>query len=142
MTTDNLILDIQQHITVDAPIAEVFDGFIYQLTDGMKGAEDAPLPLKLEQYPGGRWYRDLGEGSGHLWALVQSIKRPTLLELYGQLFMSSPVTNHLIVRLCESENGTSVELRHEALGLIDEQHRQGVNEGWKEILEATKNRCE
>jgi hypothetical protein len=24
-----------------------------------------PIPMKLEAWPGGRWYRDLGNGAGH-----------------------------------------------------------------------------
>ena len=46
------------------------------------------MPMKLEAWPGGRWYRDLGDGNGHFWGHVQAIKRPTLLEISGPLFMS------------------------------------------------------
>ncbi len=40
-----------------------------------------PFPMRIEPWPGGRWYRDLGDNSGHLWGHVQVIKPPTLLEL-------------------------------------------------------------
>ncbi len=53
-------------------------------------AEDRPLPMKLEAWPGGRWYRDLGDNNGHFWGHVQAIKRPTLLEICGPLIMSYP----------------------------------------------------
>jgi hypothetical protein len=43
-------------------------------------AEDKPLPMKLERWPGGRWCRDLGNNNGGFWGHVQAIKRPTLLE--------------------------------------------------------------
>ena len=46
--------------------------------------------MKLEPWPGGRWFRDLGNDNGHFWGLVQAIKRPTLLEITGPLFMSAP----------------------------------------------------
>ena len=49
------------------------------------------MPIKIEAWPGGRWFRDLGDGNGHYWATVQAIKRPTLLEFSGPLFMSYPV---------------------------------------------------
>jgi hypothetical protein len=42
----------------------------------------------LEQWPGGRWSRDHGNGIGHLWGHVQVIKPPVLLELSGLMFMS------------------------------------------------------
>ena len=65
------------------------------------------LAMKLEPWPGGRWFRDLGDGDGHCWATVQSIKKPTLLKLSGPLFMSQPVANNLIYRLSE-EGGETV----------------------------------
>ena len=39
------------------------------------------MTMVVEARPGGRWYRDLGGDNGHLWGFVQSIKRPTLLEI-------------------------------------------------------------
>ena len=62
------------------------------------------MPFKLEAWPGGRWFRDLGDNNGHCWATVQAIKRPTLLEFSGPLFMSQPVANNVQYRLSE-ENG-------------------------------------
>ena len=52
-----------------------------------------PMPMKIEPWPGGRWYRDLGDDNGHLWGHVQAIKRPTLLEITGPLFMSYPASS-------------------------------------------------
>ena len=48
------------------------------------------FPMVIEPWPGGRWYRDLGNNAGHLWGHVQVIKPPTLLELCGPMFMSFP----------------------------------------------------
>ncbi len=35
------------------------------------------MNMKLEPWPGGRWFRDLGNNTGHLWGHVQVIKPPT-----------------------------------------------------------------
>ena len=88
---------------------------------------------KLEAWPGGRWYRDLGKEDGHFWAHVQAIKRPTLLEFCGPLFMSYPVSSNLQYRLSEEAGGTLIKFRHLALGLIEEDHRKGVVVGWSSI---------
>ncbi len=48
------------------------------------------MPMKIEPWPGGRWYRDLGDNNGHFWGHVQAIKRPTLLEITGPLLASYP----------------------------------------------------
>jgi hypothetical protein len=128
MDFQNLVLEIEQHIDVKAPLGAAFEGLVRQLTDRNVVA------LKLERFPGGRWYRDLGEGTGHLWGFVQVIKPPTLLEIHGPLFMSYPVVGHVQFRLAEIPGGTKVTLRHRAVGLIENAHREGVVKGWQQIL--------
>jgi hypothetical protein len=128
MDNQNLVLEIEQQIDVKAPLKAAFEGLLQQLTD--RNA----VPLKLERFPGGRWFRDLGEGAGHLWGVVQVIKPPTLLEIQGPLFMSYPVAGHVQFRLSEVAGGTRLTLRHRAFGLIEDTHRQGVEKGWQHIL--------
>ena len=83
------------------------------------------MPMTLEAWPGGRWFRDLGEGNGHLWGHVQAIKRPTLLEITGPLFMSYAVVSNLQYRLSEEDGGTLIKFHHKALGVIADDHRRG-----------------
>jgi uncharacterized protein YndB with AHSA1/START domain len=100
------------------------------------------MPMKLEAWPGGRWYRDLGGNNGHFWGVVQAIKRPTLLEITGPLFMSYPVVSNVQYRLSEKDGGTLLTFNHTALGLILEDHRRGVSKGWSFIHEAVRKRAE
>ncbi len=97
------------------------------------------MPMKIEPWPGGRWYRDLGDGNGHFWGHVQAIKRPTLLEISGPLFMSYPVVSNVQYRLAEADGGTLIKFHHTALGLIQEDHRKGVSSGWSHIHERVRN---
>ena len=60
--------------------------------------------------------RDLGGDDGHLWAFVQSIKRPVLLELWGPLFMSNAATSNLQYRLKEVDGGSLITFRHTIVG--------------------------
>ena len=89
-----------------------------------------PLPMILEAWPGGRWFRDLGQGNGHFWGNVQAIKRPTLLEITGPLFMSSPVVSNLQYRLTEVDGGTLMSFRHSALGFVPDDYRENLSRGW------------
>jgi len=100
------------------------------------------MNLRIEAWPGGRWYRDLGEGNGHCWGHVQAIKKPTLLEFSGPLFMSYPAANNVQYRLSEEAGGTLIKFHHKAMGLIDEQHRGGVVMGWTHIHEKARKRAE
>ncbi len=98
--------------------------------------------MKLEAWPGGRWFRDLGDNNGHFWAHVQAIKQPTLLEFSGPLFMSYAVVSNVQYRLSEVDGGTLIRFHHRAIGAIQEEHRKGVTGGWGHMLEGARQRAE
>jgi len=141
MKLDELTLDVSQEIEIKAAPGTVFRSMIAGLSHIM-GGDGIAMDLTLEEWPGGRWFRDLGNGQGHLWGFVQVIKPPTLLEITGPMFMSYPVAGHLALRLTPIAGGTLVALRHRALGMIDDKHREGVNDGWRQILEQIKQAAE
>jgi len=123
-------LNILREVDIAAPIELAFEAMLEELGPGSQRPDGKPFPMKLEAWPGGRWYRDLGNNTGHLWGHVQVIKRPTLLEISGPLFMSYPATNFVQYRLTAEHDGTLLTLTHRAMGLIAPEHREGVVEGW------------
>jgi Activator of Hsp90 ATPase homolog 1-like protein len=139
---EDLTLSINEEIRVKAPVEVTFDTLLEHLGSLMGGAEDRPMPMKIEPWPGGRWYRDLGDNNGHLWGHVQAIKRPTLLELYGPLMMSYAVTSNVQYRLSEEAGGTLIKFHHLALGVIPADHREGFGKGWNYIHTRLKERLE
>ena len=88
---ENLTLTITEEIHVRASLQATFDALLEQMGPGNEGENGTPMPMVLEPRPGGRWFRDLGNDNGHFWGVVQAIKRPSLLEITGPLFMSHPV---------------------------------------------------
>lgn len=88
--------------------------------------DGTPLPMTLEARPGGRWFRDLGQDDGHFWGHVQAIKRPTLLEITGPLFMSLPVASNVQYRLKAAGNGTVICSCHAAFGVVPDEFREGL----------------
>lgn len=139
---ENLTLNITQEIHVRAALEVTFEALLEQLGPENDTPDGKRMSMKLEAWPGGRWYRDLGEGNGHFWGVVQAIKRPTLLEINGPLFMSYPVVSNLQYRLSEQDGGTLIKFRHTALGLIQDEHRQGVGKGWAHIHDRVRERAE
>jgi hypothetical protein len=139
---ENLTLNITQEIHVKAPLDVTFAALLEQLGPASDKPDGEPMPMKIEAWPGGRWYRDLGDGNGHFWGNVQAIKRPTLLEISGPLFMSYPVVSNVQYRLSQESGGTLIKFHHTALGLIAEEHRQGVVKGWAHILAGVLARAE
>lgn len=139
---ENLVLNLNQEVRVHASLEDTFAALLEQLGPGGDTPEGKPLPMHLEAWPGGRWYRDLGEGNGHLWGHVQAIKRPTLLEISGPLFLSYAVLNNVQYRLSEVEGGTLIVFHHFALGAIPDDYRQNIGKGWSHIHQQVKNRAE
>ncbi len=141
-TIEDLALNVTQEIHVRAPLEATFAALLEQLGPQSDTPDGKPMPLKIEPWPGGRWYRDLGDDNGHFWGHVQAIKRPTLLEITGPLFMSYPVVSNVQYRLSEVDGGTLIKFHHTALGLIQDDHREGVGKGWTHINESVRKRAE
>ena len=98
-------LRVERAIEIEAPVQIAFEALLEQLGPAASMPDGTSMPMVLEPRPGGRWYRDLGEGAGHFWATVQVIKPPTLIELNGPLFMSYPAISHVQYRLTDAGDG-------------------------------------
>ena len=138
MNLNDLTLDVEQSVEVKGDIGDVFKGVLHRLGEGNTRPDGVSMDMTLEEWAGGRWFRDRGEGIQHLWGHVQVIKPPVLIELSGPMFMSYPALNHIEVKIDQMSGGAKVTLRHRAIGMIDPEHREGLSEGWKHMLEAIK----
>ena len=141
MQLDEMIIDVDQKVDINADTETVYKSLIHRLTEA-NGGGGTPMPMKLEQWPGGRWYRDLGEGIGHLWGHVQVIKPPKLIEICGPMFMSYPVSGHLALRLTDEGSVTTLSLHHRAIGMVTPDHREGVKHGWSGLMKGVKQDSE
>ena len=141
LSLDATTIQIEEEITVRAPIEVTFAALLDQLGPLNETEVDKPMPMKLEAWPGGRWYRDLGDNNGHYWGTVQAIKKPTLLEISGPLFMSNPVLTNLQYRLKESGGVTIITFRHQSFGLVRAEYRN-VKGGWAHLHERMRQRAE
>ena len=134
-------LEVTKAEEIAAPIEVVFETLLEHLGPLNETGEASPLPMTLEPWPGGRWYRDLGNNTGHFWGHVQVIKPPTLLEISGPLFMSYPAISHVQYRLRAEGNVTRLTLAHRAIGQITAEH-QGVGQGWTYLLRKIREAAE
>jgi hypothetical protein len=141
-TLDNLTLNITHEIHVRASLNATFDALLEQIGPANETPDGKALPMTIEPRPGGRWFRDLGQDNGHFWGLVQAIKRPTLLEITGPLFMSSPVVSNVQYRLREADGGTLIEFRHSAFGFVPDEFKDGVAKGWLPLLDRIRRQAE
>jgi len=138
---ESLVVNLNQEIRVKASLENTFAALLEQMGPGNETPE-RKMPMKLEAWPGGRWFRDLGDGNGHFWGLVQAIKRPTLLEITGPLFMSYAAVSNLQYRLSEKNGETVIKFHHKAFGVISEEHRRGMVQGWNHMHARVKARAE
>jgi hypothetical protein len=139
---ENLSLNITEEIQVRSSLTATFAALLEEMGPSNEGANNAPMPMILEPWPGGRWFRDLGDNKGHLWGHVQAIKPPTLLEITGPLMMSFAVASNLQYRLKEIDGGTVITLRHTALGLFPDGYREALSQGWPLLFDRVRRRVE
>ena len=124
---------LTEKIEVRASLEQTFASLLANMGRLNETPDGRPLPMVLEPRPGGRWYRDLGGDNGHLWGFVQSIKRPSLLEIWGPLFMSTAATSNLLYRLTETPDGSLITFTHTLVGPFPEDHRQPLTTGWSAL---------
>jgi hypothetical protein len=125
---------IKREDRIEASIKIVFETILEQMSHLNVKPDGEPMPMKLEAWPGGRWYRELGNNNGHMWGHVQAIKAPELLEIYGPLFMSFPATSNVQYRLKADGNATILQFNHTAMGLIPDDISANVSTGWDNML--------
>ena len=142
LALEDLTLTINQQIHVEAPLDVTFAALLEQLGPGSQTPDGKSLNMKIEPWPGGRWYRDLGDNNGHLWAHVKAIARPSLLEFVGPLFASFPFLSNVQYRLSEVDGGTLITFRHAALDFVPEEQKAGMTKGWTSMHERVRSHAE
>ena len=137
-------LEIVRDEFIAAPIEVVFETILEQLGPLNETPEGVSLGLKIEPWPGGRWFRDLGNNTGHFWGHVQAIKPPKLLEFCGPMFMSAAAVSNVQYRLENEGSGTRLKFYHRAAGWIPTEQRDGVriNKGWTIMLDRIRDFAE
>lgn len=137
--------EILKEETIAASIDIVFETVLEQLGPYNETPDGVSMSMKIEPWPGGRWYRDLGNNTGHFWGHVQAIKPPTLVEICGPLFMSYPAISNVQYRLTEENGLTRLKFVHRAMGLIPPDFVEGprsVNVGWSHHLARIREAAE
>jgi uncharacterized protein YndB with AHSA1/START domain len=142
LSLEDLTLTINQEIHVNAPLEVTFAALLEQLGPGNQTPDGKSLNMKIEAWPGGRWYRDLGDGNGHFWANVKAIMRPTLLEFAGPLFASFPFVSNVQYRLSEKDGGTLIRFRHAAIGVVPDEAKAGMDKGWTSMHDRVRAHAE
>jgi hypothetical protein len=128
--SDGPAFTLTEEIFVRASLEKTFASLITQLGRQNETGDGKPLPMVLETFPGGRWYRELGGDNGHLWGFVQSIKRPVLLEIWGPLFMSTAATSNMQYRLTEKDGGSLITFKHTLVGPVPDDFKPHMGNGW------------
>ena len=135
-------VEILKDEQIAAPIDVVFETLLEQLGPLNTTPDGTSLAMRLEAWPGGRWFRDLGNNTGHFWGHVQAIKPPVLLEICGPLFMSYAAISNVQYRLSEENGVTLLKFAHRAIGQIPPEHQENMGKGWSAILNRIQQAAE
>lgn len=128
---------IERVIEIDAPPQVIFDSILEDMS-AIRDGDDMPMNFKIEPFPGGRWYRDLGNNTGHLWGHVQVIKPPKLLEIYGPLMISSAAISHVAYRVLTDGPVNQLKITHKIFGDFDPKIPTAVGGGWQRVADRIK----
>lgn len=142
LSLEQLTLTVTEEIHVRASLEKTFETLLDEMGPHNETPNGEHLAMRIEPWPGGRWFRDLGSNNGHFWGVVQAIKRPTLLEICGPLFLSAPVMSNMQYRLAPVDGGTRITFRHSALGFVPDEFRRNVGGGWSVLHERVKRVAE
>lgn len=136
------LLNIVKEIEIAAPLEISFEALLAELGPEFQTPDGSPMPMTLEAWPGGRWYRDLGDNAGHFWGHVQVIKPPKLIEICGPMFMSFAIASHVQYRLTAEGEMTRLSLIHTAFGMLPDGQSAGIHDGWQYKLNRTREIAE
>ena len=124
------------------PSDVAFEAMLEEIGPGSITPDGKAFPMVVEAWPGGRWLRDLGNNTGHLWGHVQVIKPPMLLELCGPMFMSYPAHNHIQYRFTAEGDITRLRFTHQAFGPIPSEVQENIGKGWEHKLDRIRQVAE
>ena len=131
-----LTLNLTEEIHVRASLEATFDALLEQMGPGNETPDGTPLPMTIEAAARRPLVSRSRRRQRPLLGHVQAIKRPTLLEITGPLFMSFPVVSNVQYRLKEVDGGTLITFRHSALGFVPGRLRKGLTRGWTAAVRA------
>jgi hypothetical protein len=134
-------LEVTKAEDIKAPAEIVFESILASLGPESEMGHKK-FAMTFEAWPGGRWFRDLGNNAGHFWGHVQVIKPPRLIEICGPMFMSYPAISHIQYRITGDGPTSRLQFVHKAIGLIPQEHLDGVNQGWAAEVSDIRARAE
>lgn len=134
---DQFRTTIERSIEIDAAPEAIFESVLEDMAD-IRGPEGQPMNFKIESFPGGRWYRDLGDNTGHLWGHVQVIKPPKVIEVYGPLMISAAAISHVTYRVVTDGPVNTLKITHKLFGDFDPKIPAMVGTGWQMAAERVK----
>lgn len=128
---------VKQSIDIAAPRARVWSLLTERIdawwTLPYRTREDA-LAMRLELKLGGRFWEDWGDGAGRVWATIEAIRAPELLEFSGVMIMPGALSGTVRVQLLEADGGCRVEVEQVAVGAITDETQKAWGGGWADLL--------
>ena len=131
-------LDIAQETRVAAPREKVFDA-LCKMGEWWPHRFREESQVHFDATVGGRFWEEWPDG-GAIYATVDKLRRPELLECTGPMGMDGPILGTFTLTLEEDgTEATLLKLTHRAYGDIDEETRTGYTQGWGAIVEVLRS---
>jgi len=115
---EDLTLNVTEEIHVHASLEATFAALLEQLGPFNETAEDRPMPMKLEPWPGGRYYVNLNGHEGASGEVLEIIPERRLVFSWGWADGSLPLRpgeSTVEISLEPDGDGTRLRLTHRDL---------------------------
>ena len=122
-------ISIQREIAIAAPIEIAFEAMLEEMGPGGEMPDGKPFPMVIEPWPGGRWYRDLGNNPATSGGTSRSSSRRRCSSCAGRCSCPSPPSTTCSTGFTADGEGTRLEFTHRAMGPIPERGPGGRGTG-------------
>lgn len=145
MSTEIRTFDITQEIQINAPAESVWT--ILTTRPGEWWLEPYRLydnhdTMTLDLTPGGLLMEETSEGEIGVWGHITKIRPGEMVELSGSCGMDFAVYSTFTFTVAPTGVGSTVTLRHIAMGPMGEGQGPGYSQGWNEMLGNLKKLAE
>lgn len=134
---------IEQALRIAAPRERVFRALTEETSQWFwRGANRDNPPSVIEPRIGGRFFHDLGGGTGKLFATITLLEPPRRMRMAGDFGHGEAVLCNITFDLVDTASGCEVRVSHHVAGEVMEEMIKEFDDGWAYELNSLRSYIE
>jgi len=138
-TAEARVVVLTEEIEIAADPRRVYAAITQDIGKWFWRGENNDLPeASLEPKAGGRWFRDLLDGSTDLYGIVTSLRKDKMIRIDGSIAGKFATASVSQIDITPSGTGVTVSVTHRLAGEVDAAEVNDYQEGWRDELASLK----